>query len=607
MGAALERIEAALHGRIRRHGNQYAARCPVPSHGDGDRPENWSLRIDENETRVILYCHGGCRTEDVAAALGLSMPDLYNKRLGKDLARYVYTDMMGNARRTVHRRDGKQFRQSFVDDAARHDAPPLYRLPRVVEAIANDQPIYLVEGEEDVHTLEAHGLVATTGPQGAGNFGKVDVTPLRGAAVLAIRDKDAPGVKWAALVKERLTPLVASLTILQAAAGKDVSDHLTAGHSLDELELVEAVEILAENQAEQASDTPQEARKLVLTPASSIGLRVPRWLYTKRIPTHGITLLAGREGIGKSTIAFDLCAKVTRGELDGEFHGTPRNVAIVAGEDSWASVICPRLVAVGVDLDRVYRVDVLDEGHVGSVTLPVDVERLRQACADYEIAMVVMDPIISVISGKLDSHKDREVRVALDPLSRFAADADVAILGLIHVNKSGASDLGDSIMGSRAFTAVARSVLFCMRDADEPRGDRFWFGQSKSNLGPEQSTFGYHLIDFTFPSPNEEDEGRMFETSRVVFDEEDPRTIRQIVMESKEVESVENDGRKARAERGRQQLLDWIREQHLAVSVGEIQRALPDISRASLFRYLKALVAEGLIIRVGELYKDAAP
>jgi predicted ATP-dependent serine protease len=37
---------------------------------------------------------------------------------------------------------------------------------------------------------------------------------------------------------------------------------------------------------------------------------------------HGmVTLLAGREGIGKSTVALDLAARLTRGTLDRTLRG----------------------------------------------------------------------------------------------------------------------------------------------------------------------------------------------------------------------------------------------------------------------------------------------
>ena len=64
----------------------------------------------------------------------------------------------------------------------------------------------------------------------------------------------------------------------------------------------------------------------------------------------------------------------------------------------------------------------------------------------------------------LDTHKDAEVRQALEPIVKLADRSSLCVLGLIHVNKSTTSDPLSALMGSRAFAAVARSVLFVMVD-----------------------------------------------------------------------------------------------------------------------------------------------
>jgi hypothetical protein len=55
------------------------------------------------------------------------------------------------------------------------------------------------------------------------------------------------------------------------------------------------------------------------------------------------------------------------------------------------------------------------------------------------------------------------------------------VLGLIHLNKGNSTDALSQIMGSRAFVAVARAVLYCMVDPDDD--DLRLVGQGKSNLG----------------------------------------------------------------------------------------------------------------------------
>jgi DNA polymerase-1 len=59
----------------------------------------------------------------------------------------------------------------------------------------------------------------------------------------------------------------------------------------------------------------------------------------------------------------------------------------------------------------------------------------------------------------------------------------MSVIGLIHHNKSGASDPLDSVMASRAFTAVARSVHTVVRDPDDDTRMQRLFGTPKNNLG----------------------------------------------------------------------------------------------------------------------------
>jgi len=219
-----------------------------------------------------------------------------------------------------------------------------------------------------------------------------------------------------------------------------------------------------------------------LTPASAITMRAARWLWAERIPAGALTLLAGREGIGKSLIAYEIAARITAGTLPGEHHGEPRNVLIVATEDSWAHTVVPRLTAAKADLGRIYRVDMTasDEADA-ALSLPRDLAELERAARTVSAALVLLDPLMSRLGASLDTHKDAEVRLALEPLTAIADRVGFALLGLIHVNKSNSADPLTTIMGSRAFAAVARAVLFAVRDPDDPT--TCLLGTEKSNLG----------------------------------------------------------------------------------------------------------------------------
>lgn len=286
--------------------------------------------------------------------------------------------------------------------------------------------------------------------------------------------------------------------------------------------------------------------RLGFTDMQHVPMKRVRWLWHHRMPLGGLTLLAGREGGGKSTIAIDMMAKITKGTLEGECFGTPHGVVFVATEDSIEYTIKPRLVAAGANLERVFYIVMAEPTAV--LELPVHLPDLEAMCREHDIALIVMDPLLSRLSGNLDSHKDADVRRALEPLVAFAERLKLSILGLIHLNKSGATDPLQAIMASKAFTAVARAVLFAMVNPDN-EAQRL-LGLVKSNLGPldEVSTLTY-----TFdPIVVGEDDGPIIAT-RIAWGSESSVDIRS-ALEAQAADLIGGD-RSAVAEAG-----DYIRE-----------------------------------------------
>jgi hypothetical protein len=244
--------------------------------------------------------------------------------------------------------------------------------------------------------------------------------------------------------------------------------------------------------SEQDRPTPPEApptqqsvsteRRVRLTAASAIKVRPVRWLWDERLPLAAIALLGGREGVGKSIFAYTMTADITRGRLRGVYFGEPKSVIVAATEDSWEHTLCPRLMAAGADLNLVFRVDVVTgEDTDGWLSLPKDLPEVEHLAKESGAALLILDPLMSRLDPKLDSHKDADVRRALEPLAAMADATAMCILGLIHVNKSASSDPLTTLMASRAFAAVARAVLFVMTDPDDESVRLL--GQAKNNLG----------------------------------------------------------------------------------------------------------------------------
>jgi 5S rRNA maturation endonuclease (ribonuclease M5) len=217
-GTAFERLRVALeqHGsRVTGTGDRLSAQCPA--HDD----RGPSLSVTGIEGQTLVYCHAGCGTDDVLAAVGLRTADLFDEPRG---VTYPYSDG-----RTVHRTPAKRFWQ-----AGNTHGSALYRLDRVREAVAAGHTVFCVEGEKDCHALETLGVTATCSAMGAGKAGKADWTPLAGAKVVIVADRDEPGKRHALDVRRILRGLDTTIDVRLAATGKDAADHVAAGHGLDD-------------------------------------------------------------------------------------------------------------------------------------------------------------------------------------------------------------------------------------------------------------------------------------------------------------------------------------------------------------------------------------
>ncbi|QYN16841.1 AAA family ATPase [Amycolatopsis sp. DSM 110486] len=228
---------------------------------------------------------------------------------------------------------------------------------------------------------------------------------------------------------------------------------------------------------------PVPARQVRLTKVADIPLKPTHWLWDGRIPHGALAIGPGREGIGKSLFCAWLAARVTLGELPGVHYGHPKSVIYAATEDSWERTLAGRLRVAGADLDRVYRVEVEALGGASvPLSLPKDCDAMAAVITEHDVALLIVDPLISVLDDRINPHQDRDLRTGLEPLKQLADDTGCAIFGLAHFNKASGTDVLSRIMGGRAFSAVARAVIAFARDTAAGDGSCV-ISQVKNNLG----------------------------------------------------------------------------------------------------------------------------
>ena len=235
---------------------------------------------------------------------------------------------------------------------------------------------------------------------------------------------------------------------------------------------------------------------VVLKCAADLTPSPVRWLWQYWLALGKLHILAGAPGQGKTTLALGMAATVTIGGRwpDGS-PSTAGNVLIWSGEDDPADTLLPRLLAAGADRAKCFFIEgARRDGEV----VPFDPARdLRQLLAAIEqiggINLLVIDPVVSAVAG--DSHKNTEVRRALQPLVDLAAACDCAVLGITHFAKGGqGTDPTQRVVGSVAFSAVARVVMVAAKvKGDGETKDARILARTKSNIGPDGGGFHYFL------------------------------------------------------------------------------------------------------------------
>lgn len=247
----------------------------------------------------------------------------------------------------------------------------------------------------------------------------------------------------------------------------------------------------------ESTRRPEARRQASVEWASTIRPRKQVWLWENKIPVGTPSAFAGRGGTGKTTYAGHIIARLSRGQLPGRYYGDPRPSLIWSGEDSWETVLVPRLIAAGADLDLVGRLAIASQidGDTFEVAprLPLDSGAISEAITATGAVLVLIDPIASTMSG--DLHREADVRAAVDALARVAENTGAVTMFVRHFGKGGGNP-SDKMSGSHAFRDAVRSVFLFAED-----GDRVIVSQDKGNYAPKgDESFAFCLESVTIPT-----------------------------------------------------------------------------------------------------------
>jgi len=205
------------------------------------------------------------------------------------------------------------------------------------------------------------------------------------------------------------------------------------------------------------------------------------WVWFPYLARGKATLIEGDPGVGQSTVALDLVARLSRGAvMPGEKaaqRGPMRTLLLAVDHD--ATVIRDRLVGAGADLSCV-----LFSNELRRLNDFQDLCELEDLVQGQDIDLLVIDALPAFL-GRLKWRDENQVRAALRPLIEMARRQKIAVLILMPSLPGRGRPIGSCGVFSVALEVVdhprmAGSVLLFLR---------------RSNIGPRRDPVAGRLFE----------------------------------------------------------------------------------------------------------------
>jgi putative DNA primase/helicase len=252
-----------------------------------------------------------------------------------------------------------------------------------------------------------------------------------------------------------------------------------------------------------------------LVSANSLEMKTINWVWNGRIPAGCITLLEGDPGCGKSTISCTLASHISTGKDWPDGEPCPQGSVILANaEDMPEEIIVPRLVAAKAELNKVSIIVPSGKEDGELFTIPDNVGTLKTTILDWNVKLVVFDPLEAFLSVKVNNYSNHHIRHALRSLENLAKEVNCAIIIVRHLNK----DSGKSAMyrggGSIGIIGAARASILVSRDPANK--ERCLMVPNKSNWAAIKDGLAYKTQTVDLVGT----QGEAIQTSKVVWDGE---------------------------------------------------------------------------------------
>lgn len=209
------------------------------------------------------------------------------------------------------------------------------------------------------------------------------------------------------------------------------------------------------------------------------------WLWPNFIPLARATMISGDPNVGKTWLALDIAARLSKGLTwpDGSPGPEPANVLYLTVEDNPHDTIRPRIDSLGGDPSKIA---IINPGYEDFISFAEHdgIKKLEDEILKIgNVRLVVLDPVID-FSGEINPNAAEQVRAFLTPLIHLAEKLNFALVLIAHLNKAQSQSAIYRTGGSTsAWLGKCRAAFMIFRDSEEKK--KRYVSAIKSNLAPD--------------------------------------------------------------------------------------------------------------------------
>jgi hypothetical protein len=221
-------------------------------------------------------------------------------------------------------------------------------------------------------------------------------------------------------------------------------------------------EIVMKRQGRKEMDLVEEG--LVLAPLENWPAEETKWLWPGRIARGSVTMLVGYPEVGKSFVALDIAARVTRGAAwpDGAANDGPGGAMLLSAEDHLIRKVRPAMDNGKADYSRFqapYRAfkRIGEKQTFRPINFKRDLRKLEFTLArQRDCKLLIVDPL-NAYMGSGAGMRGVDGLYVIRTLYDLACQYDVAVLLVAHF-KPGSSEAMYRAVGGMGLTTMVRAI-----------------------------------------------------------------------------------------------------------------------------------------------------